>query len=533
MTSARTFVAPLVAAVLTACSSAGSVAPLTPVASQAQAVANGAHPAGEGTLVIKIRLPKGAHARRLGPRYISAATKGMTLDFTGPSPLVETVTLTLANKSCKGTPLTCTIDVALTSGRYKGTVSTFNQAPVHGLIPPGANLLSIARGVSFAIAAGKSTPLRFALDGVPASIAVDGFPNASAGTAFSNQPFSVTVMDADEFIIVGTYSMPVALADDDTSGATAIATEGRDKPPKDVLLSSSDIANISYTGEAIPPVTIAAQAGTVGIAGFFIVRLPVYVADLANNAVKQIPVGCILSSCVTTLGGGFSGPEGTAVNAAGDVFVADTGNNAVKEAPAGCTSMSCVTTLGGGFNAPNGVALDGNGNVYVADASAVVKKIAPGCSSATCVTTLGGGFSVPGEVALDGSGDVFVADEGNGAVKKIPPGCTSASCVLTLAGGFSLPEAVAVDRFGNVFVGDLGTSLVSEIPVGCNAAVCVVSLGGGFSAPFGIAVDGFGNVFVADLVTTAIEEIPPGCASASCVTTLGGGFSSPADATVL
>jgi hypothetical protein len=39
----------------------------------------------------------------------------------------------------------------------------------------------------------------------------------------------------------------------------------------------------------------------------------------------------------------------------------------VKEFPAGCASSSCVTTLGGGFSNPYGVALDGSGNVYIAD----------------------------------------------------------------------------------------------------------------------------------------------------------------------
>jgi DNA-binding beta-propeller fold protein YncE len=90
-----------------------------------------------------------------------------------------------------------------------------------------------------------------------------------------------------------------------------------------------------------------------------------------------MPPGCASASCVTTLGGGFNGPKGVAVDGSGNVYVADTGNNLVKEMPAGAvpglttlrrrdTSTSCMTLPGCclGDN-PRGVAVDGSGNVYV------------------------------------------------------------------------------------------------------------------------------------------------------------------------
>ena len=73
------------------------------------------------------------------------------------------------------------------------------------------------------------------------------------------------------------------------------------------------------------------------------------------------------AGAVTTLGGGFAGPNGVAVDASGNVYVADTGNNAVEQIPVGCASSSCVVMLGGGFNQPYGIAVDGSGYVYVAD----------------------------------------------------------------------------------------------------------------------------------------------------------------------
>jgi hypothetical protein len=140
-----------------------------------------------------------------------------------------------------------------------------------------------------------------------------------------------------------------------------------------------------------------------------------------------------------------------AVDGHGNVYVADIGDNAVKEMPPGCTSSSCVTTLGGGFRFPEGVAVDGSGNVYVAHgggSDAAVSEMPPGCTSSACVSTLGGGFFGPQAVALDGSGNIYVIDE---ALKEMSPGCRSSACVTTL-GYPADPMGVAVDGSGNVYV---------------------------------------------------------------------------------
>jgi hypothetical protein len=200
------------------------------------------------------------------------------------------------------------------------------------------------------------------------------------------------------------------------------------------------------------------------------------------------------------------------VDASGNVFVADEGTgysgSAVYKIPPGCVTSSCVITLGGGFTffEPAGVAVDGNGNVFVADLFGPVYEI-PASGS---VKTFNYGFSIPQGVAVDGSGNIFVADTGNNAVKEIPAGCTSSSCVKSLGGGFSYPDGVAVDGNGNVFVADTDNNILKEIPSNCVTSTCVKPMGTGFFEPYGLAVDASGNIFSGFSSSSTLVKLYPG-----------------------
>jgi hypothetical protein len=233
----------------------------------------------------------------------------------------------------------------------------------------------------------------------------------------------------------------------------------------------------------------------------------VFVADTGNNAVKEIPPGCVSSSCVTTLGGGFNGPQGINVDSSGNVYVADTGNNAVKEIPAGCTSSSCVITLGGGFNGPSGLCCGAN-SIVADTGNNAVKLVVPTCLSSSCVVLLSSGFNAPSAVAIDSSNTVYVADTGSGSVKLISEcGGPYQSCVTMLSGGFNRPAGVAVDFGNRVYVADTGNNAVEQIPTGCASLGCAKAVGSGFNNPRGLATDGRGNLYVADSGNNAVKEV--------------------------
>jgi streptogramin lyase len=442
---------------------------------------------------------------------------------------MRVVKLTPSARRCSGHAgrLVCTITVNLAAGEYRATFKTYDEAPIGGAIPVGAKLLSTARNVTFKILRDATNQIGLTVAGVPTSVFVCCFPDGNVGTAFGPTSFVVTPKDADGNIIVGTYAAPITLSDSDSSGATTIVTVGNDHPPAGELLSSSDLATISYTGAAIAPVTIYASDGTVTGSGVFAVhpRELVYVSnDLApldplggsgRGVVLQIQPGCPTGQCVTTVGPNFNTPTGVAVDRSGNLFASTYGG--IEQFAPGCVVQSCVT-LNTATLYPVTIAVDNSDNIFFTDTYGSVEKLPTGCNNSGCATILGGGFNFPLGLAVDDSGNVFVADEDNNAVKEIPPGCIlSAACVTTLGGGFSFPRGVAYG-LGNVFVADWNNNAVKEIPSGCATAACVLTLGGGFASPYGVAVDGSGNVFVTD--NTALKEIPPGCVAADCVITI-------------
>jgi MBG domain/Immunoglobulin I-set domain/PKD domain/Immunoglobulin domain/NHL repeat len=229
----------------------------------------------------------------------------------------------------------------------------------------------------------------------------------------------------------------------------------------------------------------------------------VYVGDSGNNTIRKITPAGVVSTLAGMPGvagskdgigsaARFSGPEGVAVDTAGNVYVGDSGNGTIRKVtPAGAVSTLAGTPglhgtsdgVGGAarFAYPNGVAVDTAGNLYVADGTGspptpnnAIRRITP----AGVVTTLAGSsasgetdgiggsarFNNPDSVAVDSAGNIYVAEFNGETIRKITP----AGIVDTLAGRwrsgtndgtgtaarFYYPNGVAVDAAGNLYVGD-------------------------------------------------------------------------------
>ncbi|MEO8426858.1 MAG: hypothetical protein ABI651_07080, partial [Verrucomicrobiota bacterium] len=312
----------------------------------------------------------------------------------------------------------------------------------------------------------------------------------------------------------------------------------------------------------------------------------VYVSDTGNHTIRKVTsqgevttIAGLAGSSGSANGTGsaarFNGPEGLAMDGAGNLYVADLGNSTIRKvAPAGTNWV--VTTIAGRagnpgsadgtgsaarFNFAQGLGIDSVGNLYVGDTdNYTIRKVTPvgtnwvvttlvgraGISGSVDGTNSAARLSDPKGVAVDNAGNIYVADEENHTIRMVTPVGTN-WVVSTLAGlahnpgsadgtgdaaRFAFPYAVAVDTTRNVYVSDIYNDAIRKVtPVGTNWMVTTLAgLGGNygstdgagkaalFKGPAAVTMDSAGNTYVADQVNHTIRKLT----AAGEVTTLAG-----------
>ncbi len=292
-----------------------------------------------------------------------------------------------------------------------------------------------------------------------------------------------------------------------------------------------------------------------------------YIADYQNNVVRKVTPTGLITTFAGTGAAGYSGdggaasaaalhgPNGIAVDAAGNVYVSDIYNAVVRKiSVAGIMSTFAgggTTGLGDGGAAtaaamagPCGIATDASGNIYIADggnqrirkvsASGIISTIAG--TGAMGYTGDGGPATAaevnyPNDLRVDASGNLLIADSYNNVVRKI----NTAGIISTIAGtgtaghtgdgGLATaaemyyPNGIVIDGVGNIYVTEASNSIVRKITpynvISTFAGNGTSGYGGdGYSAtlaqmaqPWGIAIDGSNNLYIADPSNSIVRKV--------------------------
>jgi DNA-binding CsgD family transcriptional regulator/sugar lactone lactonase YvrE len=237
-----------------------------------------------------------------------------------------------------------------------------------------------------------------------------------------------------------------------------------------------------------------------------------YIADSGNNRIRRLDLNGTVQTVVGTGAGSFEGdggpaalaaladPRGVATDRSGNLFIADTANDRIRKVDPG----GVITTIAGTghrsfsgdgglatsaeLNTPVGLAIDLEGDLYVADAgNHRVRKISPSGIIQTVAGTGEAGFSgdggaasrarltFPVAVAVGPSGSLYIADSGNNRVRKVDlrnnittfagsgESGFSGDGGLAKSGELNKPLGVSVDSAGAVYIADSGNNRVRRV----------------------------------------------------------------------
>jgi uncharacterized repeat protein (TIGR01451 family) len=268
----------------------------------------------------------------------------------------------------------------------------------------------------------------------------------------------------------------------------------------------------------------------------------------------------------------LDGPQGVALDGAGNLYIADTGNSRIRKVAAATGVISTVagTAFHGGLfgdggpatsaelNSPYGVAVDAAGNFYIADSgnnvirevTAANGNIATVAGNGTYGYTGDGGpatsaeLRLPAGVALDAAGNLYIAENGSNVIRKV----TAANGDIATVGGngngswgdggpatgalLSNVDHEALDAAGNLYIADSGNNRIRKVAAATGIITTVAGNGtAGYAGdngpatsaelngPAGVAVDSAGNIYIADTSNNVVRKVAAGT---GIITTVAG-----------
>lgn len=321
----------------------------------------------------------------------------------------------------------------------------------------------------------------------------------------------------------------------------------------------------------------------------------VYVADTNANVVRLIAPNGNISTYAGNGTAGYTGdggpaaqaqlssPMGLALDAAGNLYIADSANNVVRKVARGGVISTFAGNGSAGYsgdggsataaalNQPEGLAADPSGAVYIADTSNNrVRAVALSGTIQTVAGTGVSGFSgdtgaasatqlfLPTDVATDTVGNLYIADFGNDRIRKVAQGkietvvgSNGSSAIFNEAVATTIflngPTGVAIDASGNLYLAEGSIGDGSGLAVGDyrvwkvnSSGVISTAAGNGMASfsgdggpalsaqlnnPAAVTFDSAGNLYIADTDNNRIRKVTPAGAISTVAGTGAAGWS--------
>jgi hypothetical protein len=242
---------------------------------------------------------------------------------------------------------------------------------------------------------------------------------------------------------------------------------------------------------------------------------------LATVSFALTLAGCSMSTPVAAPIGTSALQNSTQATSAGLLFVAN-GRSNVVEIYAKKPPNALVGEITDGISGPNGMAVDAAGNLFVANVdNQTVTKYPPGSTKPSKTYTMGFNqrLTNPLNVAVGKDGTLYLVNYiNNGSqVLEYPRRSMTPSIAININGG---AEGLALDAGNNLYVsfnGAVHAGILKFAPgstTGTDLGISLMFAGG-------LAFDGRGNLVACDQTAPAIEVFPPGATKPSRTFTNG------------